>query len=73
MTNRAFFLSHPRYQENLKLVINTLLNNDYPLSFIFDVIELTIEIFITQMRFHFQKEEKKRKKRDIMNAFYNMS
>jgi len=37
--DRAFLLSHPKYhQKNLELVINTLLNNDYPLSFIFDTI-----------------------------------
>jgi len=39
MTDRAFRLSHPRYhQKNFELVVNTLLNNDYPLSLIFDTI-----------------------------------
>jgi len=35
LTDRAFLLLHSRYhQKNLELIINTLLNNDCPLSFI---------------------------------------
>jgi len=62
MTNRAFFLSHPRYQENLKLVINTLLNNDYPLSFIFDVINSRLKYLLRKCVFISKKKKKKGKK-----------
>jgi len=37
MIDRAFFLLHPTFQQkNLEFVINVLLDNGYPLAFIFD-------------------------------------
>jgi len=37
MIDRAFLLSHPKYHEkNLKFIIETFINNNYPLQFIFD-------------------------------------
>lgn len=37
MVDRAFLLSHPRFHfKNFNLIINTLLENDYPLNFIFE-------------------------------------
>ncbi|KAL6417194.1 hypothetical protein ACFW04_014623 [Cataglyphis niger] len=37
LVDRAFHLSHPRYHEKtFKFIINTLLNNEYPLSLIFN-------------------------------------
>lgn len=39
LVDRAFYLLHPRFHEkNLKLIINILLDTDYPLHFIFNVI-----------------------------------
>jgi len=68
MTNQAFLLSHPRYhKKNLELVINTLLNNDYPLNFIFDTINSRLKYLLRKRDFISEKK----KKRDIMNASYN--
>ncbi|KYN29986.1 hypothetical protein ALC57_00554 [Trachymyrmex cornetzi] len=37
MIDRAFLLSHPKFHnKNIVFIIETLLNNDYPLDFIFD-------------------------------------
>ena len=39
LVDRAFLLSHPKFHEkNLELIVNILLDNDYPLDFIFKVI-----------------------------------
>ncbi|XP_018406344.1 PREDICTED: uncharacterized protein LOC108782548 [Cyphomyrmex costatus] len=41
MVDRTYLLSHPRYhQENLSYIIETLLNNDYPMDFIFNTINV---------------------------------
>jgi len=70
ITDREFLLSHPRYhQKNLELVINTLLNNDYPLSFIFDTINSQLKYLLRKRDFISEKKEK----RDIINASYNTS
>lgn len=37
MVDRTFLLSHPKFHsKNISFVINTLIDNDYPLNFIFD-------------------------------------
>jgi len=57
MTDRAFLLSHPRYhQKNLELIFNSLLNNDYPLSFIFDTINSRLKYLLC----NFISEKKKK-------------
>ncbi|EFN73998.1 hypothetical protein EAG_00158, partial [Camponotus floridanus] len=39
LTDRVFWLSHPRFhKENFQFVVDILLNNGYPLSFIFHTI-----------------------------------
>src|SRR5436190_15274724 len=39
LIDRAFLLSNPKFhQKNVNLVVNILLNNDYPLTYIFRVI-----------------------------------
>jgi len=44
MVDRALFLSHPRFQrDNLIFIINNLLNNDYPLKFIFNTINTRLK------------------------------
>jgi len=44
MVDRALLLSHARFQrENLIFIINVLLNNDYPLKFIFDTINTRLK------------------------------
>jgi len=44
MIDRAFLLSHPKYQEkNLEFIIETFINNDYPLKFIFDTINMRLK------------------------------
>jgi len=57
ITDRAFLLSHPRYhQKNLELVINTLLNNDYSLSFIFDTINSRLKYLLRKRDFIFKRK-----------------
>jgi len=52
MTDRAFRLSHPRYhQKNFELLVNTLLNNGYPLSLIFDTINTRLKFLLRQHKF----------------------
>jgi len=47
MIDRALLLSHPRFQrDNLIFIINVLLNNDYPLRFIFDTINTRLKHMI---------------------------
>jgi len=47
LVDRAFLLSHPEFHEkNLKFVIDTLLNNDYPLKFIFRVMSDRIKSLV---------------------------
>jgi len=47
LVDRAFLLSHPEFHKNnLELVIRTLLNNDYPLDFIFNVMTDRIKSLI---------------------------
>ena len=37
--DRAFLLPHPQYhQKNLRFIVETLLNNDYPIDFVFETI-----------------------------------
>lgn len=51
MIDRAFALSHPKYhQKNLEFVVNTLLNNDYPLSFIFDTINFRLKYLLDKSK-----------------------
>jgi len=48
-TDRAPLLSHSKFhKKNLRFVIDTLLNNDYPLNFIFDTIN-------KKLKYHFKK------------------
>ena len=49
MVDRIFKLSHPKFhQNNLYLTIQTLLNNSYPLNFIFNTIETGYYILYVQ-------------------------
>jgi len=52
LVDRAVFLSHPMfYEKNLKLVINLLLNNGYPLKLIFEIINRRLKnIFVNKPR-----------------------
>jgi len=44
MIDRCFSLSHPRYHDkNLKFIINTLLENNHPPDFIFEMIYLRLK------------------------------
>jgi len=48
MVDRSFCLSHPRFhRENLKYIITLLLENDYPLKFIFNTINTRIKYLIS--------------------------
>jgi len=39
MIDRAFLLSHPKYhQNNLNFIVETFLENGYPLNFVFETI-----------------------------------
>jgi len=51
MIDRALLLSHPRYhEENLCQIIKILLNNDYPLKFIFEIVH-------KRLKYHFTKNK----------------
>ena len=44
MMDRIFLLSHSKYyEETLRFIINSLLENDYPIKFIFNMINLFME------------------------------
>jgi len=46
MVDRAILLSDPKFQhDNLCFIINVLLKNDYPLSFIFDTVNTRLKSF----------------------------
>jgi len=61
MSDKALLLSHPRFQrENLIFIINVLLNNDYPLKFIFDTIN-------TRLKYMTYCTKKKTDKKTIVN------
>jgi len=52
LVDRAFLLSHPEFHEkNLKFVIRTLLDNDYPLSFIFKVMTNRVKSLVNKKTF----------------------
>jgi len=52
LVDRAFLLSHPEFHEkNLKFVIRTLLDNDYPLNFIFKVMTNRIKSLVNNKTF----------------------
>src|SRR5580765_4877079 len=54
LIDRAMLLSHPKYQEkNITLVINTLIENGYPLDFIFKYTHVRIKKLIaTKLKFN---------------------
>jgi len=55
MVDRAFFLSHPRFHlENLKYIVTLLLENDYPLKFIFDTINTRLKYLVS----HYKQQKK---------------
>ncbi|XP_018376461.1 PREDICTED: uncharacterized protein LOC108769774 [Trachymyrmex cornetzi] len=63
MVDRAFLLSVPKYhKKNLKIVIETLLMNDYPLEFIFDTINERLKSLVHK------KTLKQKKNDEIGNA-----
>lgn len=52
LTDRAFLLSHPRFHiANLKLIVNILLNNNYPLLLIFQTINHRLNFLINNSIF----------------------
>ena len=49
LIDRAFLLTNPKYhQKNIEFVVNTLLNNDYPLNYIFKIINDRLKILMTK-------------------------
>jgi len=49
MIDRALLLSHPIYHnKNINFIINTFLQNDYPLQFIFNTINLKLKTIINK-------------------------
>jgi len=59
MIDRAFLLSHPKHHEkNLEFIIETFINNDYPLKFIFDTINVRLKSI-------FKKRNKKQSEKAI--------
>jgi len=44
MIDRIFLLSHPKFHErNLNFIIETFINNNYPLQFIFNTIQIRLK------------------------------
>ena len=44
LVDKAILLAHPKYhQKNLSFIIETFLNNDYPLEFTFEAINTKIK------------------------------
>jgi len=59
MIDRAFLLSHLKFhQKNFNFIIDTLLSNDYPFQFIFDIIS-------TRLKTLFKKRTKKQNNDDL--------
>jgi len=53
MIDKIFLLSHPKFHErNLNFIIDTFINNNYPLQFIFNTIQ-------TRLKSLFNKKTKK--------------
>jgi len=47
MLDKAVLLSHPKYNtKNIKLIVRIFLENDYPLDFIFNTINLRLKSLI---------------------------
>jgi len=62
MTERALLLSHSRFQrDNLIFIIKVLLNNDYPLKFIFDTINKQLKHMTHYIPNKIDKTKKNRK------------
>jgi len=56
LVDRAFLLSHPEFhKKNLEFVIRILLNNDYPLNFIFKVMTNRIKSLVNKKTFKHNK------------------
>jgi len=65
LVDRVFFLAHPEFHlDNLKFVITLLLENDYPLRFVFDTINTRLKYLIRFRR----KNTVKNSKRIIRNG-----
>jgi len=48
MLDRIFLLSHPKFHErNLNFIIETFINNNYPLQFIFNIIQTRLKSLFT--------------------------
>jgi len=44
MIDKIFLLSHPKfYERNLNFIIETFINNNYPLQFIFNTIQIRLK------------------------------
>jgi len=49
MIDRIFILSHPKFHErNLNFIIETFMNNKYPLQFIFNAIQTRLKSFFNK-------------------------
>jgi len=58
LIDRAFRLSHPRFHEkNLRLVVNILLENGYPLIFLFETLKERIKILISRQKTNQKKND----------------
>ncbi|KAM0729416.1 hypothetical protein ACS0PU_004770 [Formica fusca] len=52
LLDRAFLLSHPRFHsKNINLIIQILLNNSYPLRFIFQTIHHRLKLLINNLKY----------------------
>lgn len=50
MLDRAVLLSHPRHHaKNIELIVRVFLENDYPLDFIFNTINIRLKSLVHKM------------------------
>ena len=50
MVDRTVLLSSPKFHyKNIKFIINTLLNNDYPIDFIFNTIDSRLKLLFRKL------------------------
>ena len=61
LIDRVLFLSHPRFHvKNFTFVMETLINNNYPIEFIFEILQERIKILIRRANYpnNLQKDRK---------------
>lgn len=64
MIDRIFLLSHPSFYFKNNFIVNTLLNNDYPIKFIFETIRARLKSLLARQTY---KQTKDNNSSDLIN------